>query len=84
MGDLNACASQLDHGYTITDANFFASNWSKWIRGMLGLDSSHPPRCVAPALGSDYLVLSTEHGGCTATAIDSFLVVRDSRCALSI
>lgn len=48
VGDLNACASQLDHGYTITDAEFYASNWSKWIRGMLGLDSSDSPRCATP------------------------------------
>lgn len=46
MGDLNACASQLDHGFTMTDTQFYASNWSKWIRGMLGMDSSDPPRFV--------------------------------------
>lgn len=44
MGDLNACASQLDHGFTMTDAQFYTSNWSKWIRGMLGLGSPDPPR----------------------------------------
>ncbi|CAM9165315.1 unnamed protein product [Pylaiella littoralis] len=46
VGDLNACASQLDHGFTMTDTQFYASNWSKWIRGMLGMDSSDPPRLV--------------------------------------
>ena len=46
VGDLNACASQLDHGFTISDAEFFASDWSKWIRGMLGFDSSDAPRLV--------------------------------------
>lgn len=44
VGDLNACASQLDHGFTMTDAQFYVSNWSKWIRGMLGLGSPDPPR----------------------------------------
>lgn len=48
VGDLNACASQLDHGFTMTDSEFYASNWSKWIRGMLGLGSPEPPRLVAP------------------------------------
>ncbi|CAM9930318.1 unnamed protein product, partial [Ectocarpus sp. 12 AP-2014] len=46
VGDLNACASQLDHGFTMTDSEFYASNWSKWIRGMLGLGSPEPPRLV--------------------------------------
>lgn len=48
VGDLNACASQLDHGFIMTDSEFYASNWSKWIRGMLGLDSPEPPRLVPP------------------------------------
>lgn len=46
VGDLNACASQLDHGFTISDADFLASDWSKWIRGMLGFGSSDVPRLV--------------------------------------
>ncbi|CAM9395444.1 unnamed protein product, partial [Hapterophycus canaliculatus] len=46
VGDLNACASQLDHGFTMTDADFYGSNWSKWIRGMLGMGSSDAPRLV--------------------------------------
>ncbi|CAM9193706.1 unnamed protein product [Laminaria digitata] len=46
VGDLNACASQLDHGFTISDADFLASDWSKWIRWMLGSDSLDVPRLV--------------------------------------
>lgn len=46
VGDLNACASQLDHGFTMTDADFYSSKWSKWIRGMLSLGSPDPPRLV--------------------------------------
>ncbi|CAN0072066.1 unnamed protein product [Ectocarpus fasciculatus] len=30
----------------MTDSEFYASNWSKWIRGMLGLDSPEPPRLL--------------------------------------
>lgn len=41
---MNACASQLDHGFTMTDADFYSSKWSKWIRGLLGLGSPDPPR----------------------------------------
>ena len=47
MGDLNACVSQLDHGFTITDADFLASDWSKWIRGMLGLGELVPRSVLA-------------------------------------
>eukprot|EP00903_Cladosiphon_okamuranus_P007554 g7328.t1 len=46
VGDLNACASQLDHGFALTDAEFYSSRWSKWIRRMLGLGSPDPPRLV--------------------------------------
>lgn len=45
VGDLNACASQLDHGFIMTDADFYSSKWSKWIRGMLSLGVPDPPRC---------------------------------------
>lgn len=44
VGDLNSCASQLDHGFTMSDEEFYGSQWSMWIRGMLGLDSPDPPR----------------------------------------
>lgn len=46
VGDLNACASQLDHGFTMTDADFYSSNWAKWIRRMLSMGSTDSPRSV--------------------------------------
>ncbi|CAM9594580.1 unnamed protein product, partial [Choristocarpus tenellus] len=47
VGDLNACVSQLDHGFTMTDRDFYSSSWSRWIRNLLGLDNpNEPPRLV--------------------------------------
>ncbi|KAG5188284.1 Endonuclease/exonuclease/phosphatase [Tribonema minus] len=35
-GDLNACASPRDHCFAMSEADFLASPWSRWIRRMLG------------------------------------------------
>ncbi|CAM9845301.1 unnamed protein product [Scytosiphon promiscuus] len=68
VGDLNACASQLDHGFTMTDADFYSSNWSKWIRGMLSMGSTDAPRLVDcfrrlhPARESAFTCWNTQTG----------------------